>query len=94
MTESYTVLSVEAPSCRHLRPTTIVPELPASDRLLGDVVVSCERQCPREYAIETMLHFAEQHGAARVSSLSCVQRDQGWVCVGHASATPLCDGES
>ena len=94
VTESYTALSAKAPNCRHSQPTVIVPVLPAHDRLLGDVIVSCERSCPREYAIDTLLSLAKQHGATRVSALSCVQRAEGWLCVGHASATPLCEEES
>ncbi len=94
VTENYTALSATATGCRHSRRAVIVPELPASDRLLGDVVVACERGCAREYAIDTLLQFATEHAATRVSSLSCVRKDEGWVCVGHASATPLCDEEA
>ena len=94
VTESYTALSTEVPNCSHAEPTVIVPVLPAHDRLLGDVIVGCERNCPREYAIDTLLSLAEQHGATRVSALACVQRVEGWVCVAHASATPLCEEES
>jgi hypothetical protein len=91
VTESYKVISTAASHCQRAQPAILVPELPAADRLLGDIVVSCERNCPRDYAIETVLQLAEQRGASRVSSLSCVQRDEGWVCVAHASATPLCE---
>ncbi len=94
ITESYKVISTESASCRQSRPATIVPELPAADRLLGDMVVSCERHCTRDAAIQAVLQLAQERGATRVSSLSCVQRDNGWVCVGHASATPLCEKDS
>ena len=80
--------------CRTASATRVVPELPVSDWVLGDLVVQCEKGCPRDYALTVLMQRAGERGATHVSSLSCVQRGQGWCCVGRASAPQLCDTES
>jgi len=65
--------------------------MPANDKLVGDLTVSCENGCHEEHALQHLMKLAEYHGAARVSSVSCVQSREGWLCVGRASAPPLCE---
>ena|GEM_PF-2213531 len=88
------VTSTVAITCRPIRPTYIVPILPLADRVLGDWIVTCEKGCPREYALKALLQRAEQSGASHVSDLSCVRRGDGWECVGRASAPERCDKET
>ena len=77
--------------CGEARETYVVADLPASDRPIGDLIVNCGDGCPRDYAVNVLLQLAREHRAARVSSLSCVQRGQAWLCVGRASRPAACD---
>ena len=86
--------SQNAMTCLRASTTALVPELPVADRVLGDLVVQCERGCARDYALTVLLRSANQQGASHVSSLSCVKRGQGWCCVGRVSAPQHCETES
>jgi hypothetical protein len=72
-------------------PAYVVEDVPVADRVLGDLVVACGDGCPRSFAERALMQLAEQHGAAHVSSLSCVRRGSDWLCVGRASAPAHCD---
>lgn len=88
------VTSAAAIVCRPVRPTYVVPNLPLADRVLGDWIVTCENGCPRDYALKALMQRAERSGASHVSALSCVQRGEGWQCIGRASVPQRCDKET
>lgn len=87
---SYTPITTES-ACRRAATTYVVPDVPVADTVLGDLVVECGTGCPHDYAVGVLMQLAEQRGAAHVSSLSCARHDQGWFCVGRASAPARCD---
>jgi hypothetical protein len=68
-----------------------VPQLPAADRVLGDLIVRCKNDCPREYAVSALLREAQKLAAPHVSSLVCVRAEKDWECVGRLSAPEHCN---
>ena len=78
------------PHCADATEAIEVPQLPAADRVLGDIIVRCKDGCPREHAISALLFEAHKVGASHVSSLTCVNSDADWECVGRLSAPEHC----
>ncbi len=83
--------SKQRTQCTALPEATEVPQLPAADQVLGDIIVRCKDDCPREYAISALLFEAHKDGAAHVSSLVCVRSETDWECVGRLSLPERCN---
>ena len=67
-----------------------VPQLPVADRVLGDLIVRCKDDCPREHAVSALLLEAQKLAAPHVSSLVCVRAEADWECVGRLSVPEHC----
>ena len=79
------------PYCPQLRPSYQVPELPAADRVVGDIVLRCQGGCPQDYAVKAVVDETYRVGASHVSSLACVRSGSDWECVGRASVPAHCN---
>jgi hypothetical protein len=77
--------------CAGVTKTIEVPQLPAADRVLGDLIVRCKDDCPREHAVSALLLEAQKLAAPHVSSLVCVRAEKDWECVGRLSAPEHCN---